>query len=77
MILNIIVYTFIFFVSVIPIKGMCNVYYGVLRGSQIVKYKSPFQALLTYLIYLKVIFLTLNVHYFLSIIMNTFLRETL
>ena len=26
----------------IPIKGMCNVYYGVLRGSQIVKYKSPF-----------------------------------
>ncbi|EFL6614732.1 hypothetical protein AAS46_004715, partial [Escherichia coli] len=42
MILNIVVYTFIFFVSVIPIKGMCNVYYGVLRGSQIVKYKSPF-----------------------------------
>lgn len=40
--LNIIVYIIIFFCSIIPVKGKCENYYGVLHGSKNVKYKSPF-----------------------------------
>ena len=40
--LNIIVYIIIFFCSIIPAKGKCENYYGVLHGSKNVKYKSPF-----------------------------------
>ncbi|HGD7643028.1 hypothetical protein [Escherichia coli] len=45
--MNIIAYIIIFFFSVTPVKGICDIYYGVLHGSQTLKYKSPFAGMVT------------------------------
>lgn len=44
---NIIKYILILLISLLPVSSLADTYYGVLRGSESVKYKSPYQGFIS------------------------------